>query len=136
MAEKIKTLHLSVVTPARAFYEGDAVYVQIPVSDGLIGVLPEHSPYVGILGFGVLTLRKVDGAEQEIIIDGGFVEIKADKVTVLANSAEHPEALSREEVDAQFAQAVALKAHTSVELEMRHDKIAAARTRVNYLNRN
>lgn len=79
-------MQLEIVTPDRKVYEGEAVSVQFPGSDGLFEVLNNHAPLIGALGQGNIRIRTATG-EQRITIDGGVVEVLNNKITVLAESA-------------------------------------------------
>lgn len=124
-------LQISIVTPSNAFFDGEADYVQIPMHDGLIGVLPDHVGMMGVLGYGVLTLRE-SGTEILYIIDGGFVEVSKNKVTVLANAASSSDSVDHEEAVKALEEALKISANGQVEQELKASRIAAARTRMNF----
>jgi len=88
MSERI---HLEVVTPERKVLDADVERVEVPGLDGEIGILPGHTELVSLLKpAGLLTYHH--GAETgEMAISNGFVEVSADRVTVLANKATRPE---------------------------------------------
>ena len=94
MAEQIQ---LEVVTPERRVLSEmvDAVYV--PGMGGELGILPGHTPLISQLQTGVLKYTQ-GGATHRLHVSGGFVEVNGDKVSVLAEIAEHPE-----EIDAARA---------------------------------
>lgn len=80
-------LHLEIVTPERRAYEGDVDEVVVPGSEGELGILPHHAPLISLLGQGVLRLRR--GAEvEEFAIFGGFLQVRPDRVVVLAETAD------------------------------------------------
>ncbi|MGI8587918.1 MAG: F0F1 ATP synthase subunit epsilon [Chloroflexia bacterium] len=91
-------LRLQVVTAERMVYEDDVDMVIAPAWDGLIGILPHHVALLTVLQVGELVVKK-GGSEQSLVIDGGFLEVSADRVTVLADAAEHAE-----EIDIQHAE--------------------------------
>ena len=80
-------LHLEIVTPERLAYEDDVDMVLVPGIDGELGVLPNHTPLVSILGVGELKIRK-GGDEETFAIAGGFLQVRPDKVVVMAETAE------------------------------------------------
>ena len=82
-------LQLRVVTPEREVVETEADEVQLPGSEGYLGVLPGHAPLMTLLKTGVLSYRRA-GAEQALAVSTGFAEIANDRVSVLADSAEGP----------------------------------------------
>jgi F-type H+-transporting ATPase subunit epsilon len=71
----------------RIFEEPAADMVIIPASEGEMGVLPNHAPVLTTLGFGELIVRKAN-AEERFVVYGGVVDVRPDKVTVLAEVAE------------------------------------------------
>ncbi len=81
-------IKLEIVTAERMVLSEDVDYVSAPGIDGVLGILPRHSPLVTALKVGELHYRK-DDAEFNYAIGGGFMEVRPDKVTVLADSAEH-----------------------------------------------
>ncbi|HEM61176.1 MAG TPA: F0F1 ATP synthase subunit epsilon [Chloroflexi bacterium] len=84
-------ISFELVTPARVVHSDDAVDMVIaPGVDGLLGILPSHAPLLAALGIGELRLKKGDD-EESFAVHGGFVEVLANKVIVMAYSAERAE---------------------------------------------
>jgi len=81
-------ISFELVTPERIVFSDDAVDMVIaPGADGQLGILPNHAPLLAALGIGELLIRK--GAEEEsFAVHGGFVEVLANKVIVMASVAE------------------------------------------------
>jgi len=82
MASEFK---LSVLTPERTVFEGSVEYVQVPGSQGYLGVLAHHAALVTALAAGDLTLRHAGGREERMRVSGGFFEVSANRATVLAD---------------------------------------------------
>ena len=80
-------LQLQIVTPERQVYSDTVDSVQLPGSEGELGVLPHHAPLVSTLGVGELRFRK-DGIEESFAIVGGFLQVRPDRVVVLAETAD------------------------------------------------
>jgi len=80
-------LHLEIVTPERLAYEDDVDSVQLPGSEGELGILPHHAPLLATLGAGELRIRK-GGQEETFAVFGGFVQVRPDKVIVMAETAD------------------------------------------------
>ena len=80
-------LELEIVTPERQVYADTVDAVMVPGSEGEMGVLPHHAPLVSMLGVGELRIRK-GGAEESFAIVGGFVQVRPDKVVVMAETAD------------------------------------------------
>ncbi len=79
-------LQCVVVTPERTLFDDLVEFVALPLYDGELGVLPGHTPVIGRLGYGELRTR-VGGATNRYFVDGGFVEVRDDVVTVLTSRA-------------------------------------------------
>ena len=79
-------LTVEIVTPEKRVLTAQAEEVVIPGAEGLFGVRPGHTPYLALLRAGTLTVR--DGQDRAWFIPGGFAEVSADKVVVLADRAE------------------------------------------------
>lgn len=88
MAEK--TFNLQIISPTRIFFDGDVDMVEMKTTEGEIGVLAGHIPLTAILQPGVVRIKQADGTKEAALHDG-FVEIRKDKVTVLAESCEWPD---------------------------------------------
>ncbi len=82
-----KTLHLDIVTPEKPTTSADVEEVSLPASEGEMGVLPGHMPYVTALKPGELRYRK-DGKTELLAVSGGFAEVRGDSVLVLAETAD------------------------------------------------
>lgn len=94
------TIHVEVVTQERkVFEEAEADIVVLPGSEGEMGVLPRHAPLLTTMGYGELIVRK-GPAEERFAIYGGVVDVRPDKVVVLADLAESSFALDIREIEA------------------------------------
>jgi len=91
-------LHLEVITPERKVYEDDVDIVVAPASDGYVGILPHHAPLFTTLGPGEFKVKR-GGVEEVLAVFGGFMDVRANRVVVLTDAAEHAE-----EIDANRAQ--------------------------------
>jgi F-type H+-transporting ATPase subunit epsilon len=80
-------LQLEIVTPERLAYSDTVDSVVLPGSEGELGVLPNHAPLVSTLGVGELRIRK-GGTEESFAIVGGFLQVRPDKVVVMAETAD------------------------------------------------
>ena len=117
-------LHLEVVTPQRRVLEHDVTEVRLPGILGELGVLPGHAPLLTSLGTGELTW--FDGAESGCLaVQGGFAEVLAETVTVLATHAEGPAEIDLEAARSALTEAEdALKTASADDVD---DLMAAAR---------
>ncbi|HEX8851998.1 MAG TPA: F0F1 ATP synthase subunit epsilon [Pyrinomonadaceae bacterium] len=94
MAERIQ---LDVITPERRLVSEAVDSVTVPGLGGELGILPGHTPLISQLQTGVLSYTQGQ-TTRRLLVSGGFVEVNADRVSVLADLAETPE-----EVDATRA---------------------------------
>jgi F-type H+-transporting ATPase subunit epsilon len=81
-----KQLKCAVVTPEKTLFEELVDFVALPLFDGELGVLPGRSPLIGRLGYGELR-TKVGHTVSRYFVDGGFVQVRDDVVTVLTSRA-------------------------------------------------
>ena len=80
-------LLLEIVTPERLAYSDTVDAVNLPGIEGELGILPHHAPLVSMLGVGELRIRK-GGAEESFAIVGGFLQVRPDRVVVMAETAD------------------------------------------------
>jgi F-type H+-transporting ATPase subunit epsilon len=91
---------LRVVSVERSLFEGDVEFIIANGADGELGVLARHAPLMTILKPGPLRIQETrGGAEQVLFVGGGFLEVLPDRVTVLADVAEHAEEISVEKAE-------------------------------------
>ena len=87
MGYGLMPLHLEIVTPERLAYSDEVDMVLVPGIEGELGILPHHAPLVSLLGVGELKIRK-GGDEESFAIVGGFLQVRPDKVVVMAETAD------------------------------------------------
>jgi F-type H+-transporting ATPase subunit epsilon len=92
------SIKLDIVTAERVVFSDDVEIIMAPGIDGELGILPSHSPLMTMLVPGELRLKR-SGEEFSLAISGGFLEIRPDRVIVLADTAERAE-----EIDAARAE--------------------------------
>lgn len=89
-------LKLEIVTVERMLFSDDVDMVIAPGSEGVMGILPNHASLLTSLKFGELVVRKQGKDDQIFAVGGGFLEVLPNKVTVLADVAEHADEISVE----------------------------------------
>jgi F-type H+-transporting ATPase subunit epsilon len=114
-------LQLEIVTPERRAFTDEVDMVVVPGIEGQLGILPHHTPLISALGTGELKIKQA-GSEQVMLISGGFVEVRADKVVIMADVAEHSD-----EIDE--ARAVEARRQAEAELQEAHEPADLARIR-------
>lgn len=118
-------LLLEIVTPERLAYSDTVDAVLLPGSEGELGVLPHHAPLVSTLGVGELRIRK-GNAEEVFAIVGGFLQVRPDKVVVMAETAD-----MASEIDLERAQEARKAAEAAVaEAGQAPADLAAARAQL------
>ena len=119
-------IHVEVVTQDhKIFEEPNADIVIIPGSEGVLGVLPRHAPVLTTLGYGELVVRK-GAAEERFAIYGGVVDIRPDKVVVLADLAESAFDLDTQAIEAARERAATMIAE-GLPPEQNHEAALALR---------
>jgi F-type H+-transporting ATPase subunit epsilon len=100
----MSSLKLDIVTAERVVYSEDVDIIIAPGQEGQLGILPHHAPLMTILQAGELVVRR-EGREDTLAISGGFLEVRPDRVIILADSAE-----KAEEIDVDRAEAARKRA--------------------------
>jgi F-type H+-transporting ATPase subunit epsilon len=91
---------LRVVSVERSLFEGEVEFIIASGADGELGVLARHAPLMTILKPGPLRIQEVYGGEEQVLfVGGGFMEVLPDRVTVLADVAEHADEISIEKAE-------------------------------------
>ena len=86
----MSSFKIDIVTAERIVYSAEADIVIAPGVEGQLGILPHHAPLMTILQAGELVVRK-GTQEESLAISGGFLEVRPDRVIVLADQAERAE---------------------------------------------
>ncbi|MFQ5654089.1 MAG: ATP synthase F1 subunit epsilon [Planctomycetota bacterium] len=89
MAENPATLRCTILTPEGPVFDGEARSVTAHAADGRVGILPGHAPLITALGSGPLRLEQPDGAVHRWRVEGGFLEVLKNELSVLAEAL-HP----------------------------------------------
>ena len=93
--------HFELVSPEKLVFSGDVEQVDVPGVEGDFGVLAGHAPTVSTLRPGIVTVHGA-GGEQKIVVLGGFAEVSAEGLTVLADVAEAIQDIDRESIAARI----------------------------------
>ena len=96
------TFHFDLVSPEKLLFSGDVEQVDVPGIEGDFGVLAGHAPLVTTLRPGILTVRGAGGAAK-IVVLGGFAEVSAEGLTVLADVAEAVEDFDRSVISTRIS---------------------------------
>jgi F-type H+-transporting ATPase subunit epsilon len=120
------SVRCTVVTPEATVVDTPADFVALPLYDGEAGVAPGRAPLIGRLGYGELRIR-VGKAVTRYYVDGGFVQVADNAVSVLTNRAIPSEELDESTVAEQLRTALARRAAGREEMAIRDRLISQAR---------
>jgi F-type H+-transporting ATPase subunit epsilon len=120
------TLQCIIVTPEATALDTPASFVALPLFDGEAGVAPGRAPLIGRLGYGELRVRSGDKT-QSFYVDGGFVQVADNIVSVLTNRAVPAERLNTTAAAEQLQAAIARPAAGKEEMAIRDRQISQAR---------
>jgi F-type H+-transporting ATPase subunit epsilon len=96
----VSKMTVEVVTPERVVYSGEASMVIARGVQGDLGILPNHMPLVTPLKIAPVRIKTEGEKEIRMAVSGGFMEVRGDKVTILAETAELPEDIDVERAKA------------------------------------
>nr|AYQ95051.1 ATP synthase CF1 epsilon subunit [Palmellopsis texensis] len=95
------SLQISILTPERPFWNGQAEEIILPTETGEMGVLKNHAPIITGLDVGAMLIRTKEEWNSYAIM-GGFALVKQNQVTILANEAESAESIDPEAAKTAF----------------------------------
>jgi F-type H+-transporting ATPase subunit epsilon len=124
-------IHVEIVTQEKkVFEELEADIVVLPALEGEMGVLPHHVPVLTTLTFGEVVVRKAN-AEERFVVYGGVVDVRPDKVVILADLAESSFELDEQRIEAarqrasqMMAEGVPEAQNRAAALELRRAELA------------
>lgn len=127
-------LQCTVVTPEQTIYDASAEFITLNLEDGEIGIAAGHTPLIGRLGVGEMRIRQSDHSDR-YYVEGGFVEVLNDVVTVLTHKA-----IPAAEIDAEVARerlktALARPATNAEALAVRDRAVRQARAQLHIAGR-
>ena len=114
MAEDL--ISLDIATPSGSIFQQMVRYVQLPVDNGSLGILPGHMPMMTVTSTGVLKYTNTEG-EDYIAISDGFAEVNNNKVIVLTNTAEDADHIDLARAEAALNRAQERLSHKEKETD-------------------
>ena len=87
----MSSLKVEMVAADRKVWEGEAKFVRARSISGELGILPGHAPLLGVLVQGEVAIESLEGERRTVMVDGGFISVDSDVVTIVA---EHVDASS------------------------------------------
>jgi F-type H+-transporting ATPase subunit epsilon len=122
-----------VVSVERSLFEGDAEFVKCRSLDGDLGILPNHSPLLAVLAPGEVRIDKTGGGSEHIFVGGGFLEVLPERLTILADVAEHASEINLERAEESrkaIAERLAGQVHDDVERRSLEQELVMAEERL------
>jgi F-type H+-transporting ATPase subunit epsilon len=119
-------LHCVIVTPEATVLDAPADFVALPLWDGEAGVAPGRAPLIGRMGYGELRVRSGQQT-QRFYVDGGFVQVANNNVSVLTNRAIPAKAVDTAGAQESLRTALTSKAAGREEMAIRERRILQAR---------
>jgi len=92
----MKTFHLEILSPDRAFYIGECVSMTLPFHDGIYGVMADHTPLTAAIVPGEVTFTKPDGERVVCAVSQGMADVENNRVRLLCESALSPDEIDEE----------------------------------------
>jgi F-type H+-transporting ATPase subunit epsilon len=118
-----------VVTPEQTALDQKADFVALPLYDGEIGIAANHSPLIGRLGYGEMRIKS-GGTTTAYYVDGGFVQVAGNVVSVLTNRAVPARSLDAAAAEKLLAAAMGKPANTPELMAIRDRAVAQARAQL------
>ena len=124
-----------VVTPETTALEQEASFVVAPLFDGEFGIGPGHAPMIGRLGYGELRVKRTTGQVDHYYVDGGFVQVNDDVVTLLTGRIVPAAQLDISAAEAQLSEAMKRPVSTDELLQLRDRAVEQARSQIHIARR-
>jgi len=102
-------IKFKIITPERTVFEADILQATLPVTDGIVTILPNHRSYIASLKAGEVCLKGIDGEDLCLVVSGGFIEFNQNNLIVLADTAERAEEIDLARAEEARARAEKLK---------------------------
>jgi F-type H+-transporting ATPase subunit epsilon len=126
----MSTIRLDFVSQDHAVFSGDVWEIIAPGSEGQLGILPKHAPLMTILTPGEVIVKREGQEDLYFVVSGGWMEVRPDKVTILARTAELPEEIDVDRAEAARARAEQLLAEGAPREELPGIEMALKRSRI------
>ncbi len=121
------TFRCALVTPEEQLLDEEVTAAVLPAHDGQVGVLPSRSPLLVQLGSGLLRLDYVEGGSRHFFVNGGFAQMKGNRLSLLTDEAKPAENIILNEAEAAFAEAKDRTFRSDDEFDKRQRDLERAR---------
>jgi F-type H+-transporting ATPase subunit epsilon len=126
---KSSSIQVIVVTPETTLLDTAAEFAALPLYDGEIGVGTDHAPFIGRLGYGELRIVQ-NGQPKRYYVDGGFVQVAKNIVSVLTNHAAPAEKIDAAVAREELSSALKKPANSDELLALRQRLVLQARAKI------
>lgn len=120
------TQRLEIVTPEKKVFSGDVNFAVVPGELGELGFLPNHAPLMSGLKIGLVRVQH-EGKTFKVAVSGGFVEVRGNRVTLLADTAELDASINRDRAEAAKERAERRLSEKSADLDVKRAEMALQR---------
>jgi len=117
---------LEIVTPQKKVFSENVDFLVAPGSEGELGILPKHAPLITSLDIGIMRVQQ-DKKYTKVVVTGGFMEVRDNRVTVLANAAERVEDIDVQRAEAAKQRAEERLASKSEDIDLLRAELALKR---------
>ena len=124
-----KPLRLVLVTPETTLLDEPVESLRFPLYDGQIGILPGRAPLVGRLGYGELAIKTTTGM-QSYFVDGGFVQVKHEVVSLLTDRAQPAKTLDPKQAENELQVALQRRPTSEPEFVEKEKEMIRARRKL------
>ena len=124
-------MEVSVLSPDRVLYTGDAHSVTAPGTIGSFSILESHAPLVTTLEPGLIKINSADG-EKHFVVQDGFLEVRNNKVTALLEAALLPDEIKADDVQSQLDKLLKQQAVGDEELKSKQKQLDYLRVQLRY----
>ena len=128
--------HLCIVTPEKVYCEVEVESLNVPGTEGYLGILSDHAPLITTLKPGHIEYRVAGGELKVLAVSGGFLEVSENKATILADAVESPDEIDIDRAKAALDRgekrvAAANEGNSDVDVARAQAAIARALNRLN-----
>jgi F-type H+-transporting ATPase subunit epsilon len=116
-----------ILTAEKTALEAQVIHLQVPGSEGFLGVLAHHAPLITLLKAGPLTVEYPDGRREVFAVSGGFLEVSQNRAVVLADTIERPEEIDIARAEAARDRAQQRLAERTAEIDALRAELALRR---------
>jgi F-type H+-transporting ATPase subunit epsilon len=126
----MSSIRLDFVSQDHMVFSGDVNEIVAPGIEGQLGILPKHAPLMTILTAGEVMVKREAGEDLFFAVSGGWMEVRPDKVTILARTAERSDEIDLKRAEAARARAEELLTERSSEVDRVRAEYALKRSQI------